>query len=172
MFDDFGLWYAVKDGFGPARALFDRHYSRYHYKDGRKPKLFVGPGEKMVLMTSTYDALFVWRKFISGDGQQGINCSIFRNESNHRSSDLILRAEYLARVRWPENDRFYTYVNPRAVQSSNPGYCFKVAGWRKCGITKVNKLHILEKYTTRSRATVARESHNLKVAGSIPASAI
>lgn len=55
-------WYAVKDGFIPARGLFDRHYSRHHYKDGRPQKLFVGPGEKMVLMTTDGRALFAWRK--------------------------------------------------------------------------------------------------------------
>jgi hypothetical protein len=27
----------------------------------------------------------------------------------------------------------------------NPGYCFKMAGWTVCGITKVHKLIIMEK---------------------------
>lgn len=44
-------WIAVKDGNATARAVFDRHYSRKRYADGRKPVLFVGPGEKMVLLT-------------------------------------------------------------------------------------------------------------------------
>jgi hypothetical protein len=35
-------------------------------------------------------------------------------------------------------------VNPRRVRSSNPGYCFQLAGWRRCGITKIRKLLILE----------------------------
>lgn len=143
MFAALGHWYSVLDGDGRARAIFDRHYSRYHYVDGRKPKLFVGPGEKMVLMTSECDALWVWRKFISGDGQQGVNCAVFRNEGQVRSSELITEAMALAWARWP-NERLYTYVNGGAVQSANPGYCFKVAGWRKCGETKVNKLVILE----------------------------
>jgi hypothetical protein len=60
--------------------LYDRHYSKYHYADGRRPKLFVGPGEKMVLLTTDHLALFAWRKFRSMDGQQGVNCAIFRNE--------------------------------------------------------------------------------------------
>jgi hypothetical protein len=137
-------WYSLKDGDPMARALFDRHYSRYFYADGRKPKLFVGPGSKMVLMTSDGTALFVWRKFISGDGQQGVNCAIFRNEGRILSSDLILEAERLAWSRWP-NERLYTYVNPKGIKSSNPGYCFIKAGWAKVGITKVNKLIILAK---------------------------
>jgi hypothetical protein len=137
-------WYALKDGDAMARGLFDRHYSRHFYADGRKPKLFVGPGSKMVLMTSDGTALFVWRKFISGDGQRGVNCAIFRNEGRLLSSDLILEAEQIAWQRWP-GERLYTYVNPQGIKSSNPGYCFLKAGWRKCGITKVNKLIILEK---------------------------
>jgi hypothetical protein len=127
-----------------ARELFDRHYSRKHYADGRMPKLFVGPGEKAVLVTETYDAIFVWRKFISGDGQQGVNCSVFRNESSILSSRLILEAESIARERWGDT-RFFTYVNPRAIRSTNAGACFKHAGWTVCGQTKWNKLLILEK---------------------------
>ena len=137
-------WYAVKDGFAAARYLFDRHYSRHHYKDGRKPRMFVGPGEKMVLMTNDSKALFVWRKFISDNGQTGVNCAIFRNESDALSSTLILEAEAIAWQRWP-GERLYTYVDSKKIKSTNPGYCFKIAGWHECGRTKVNGLVILEK---------------------------
>lgn len=140
------IWIPVRDGDARARSIYDRHYSRYHYKDGRKPKLFVGPGEKMVLITPDVDALFIWRKFKSDDGQQGINCAAFRNESTQLSSFLILEAEKMAMIRWP-GTRFYTYVAPNKIRSVNPGACFKKAGWRTCGITKVNRLVILEKQT-------------------------
>src|SRR5512146_1615589 len=139
-----GNWFGVKDGNSLARAIFDRHYSRHFYKDGRKPKLFVGPGEKMVLVTPDFSALFIWRKFKSADGQAGVNCAVFRNESNILSSQLILEAEDLARQRWP-NERFYTYVAPKKILSANPGYCFKMAGWHECGRTKAKRLVILEK---------------------------
>lgn len=138
------FWYPVKDGNDTARGIFDRHYSRHFYQDGRKPKLFVGPGQKMVLLSHNHDALFVWRKFISADGQQGVNCSIFRNESKNLSSEMILEAEYLASIRWP-NERFFTYVAPTKVKSTNAGFCFLKAGWSKCGITKAKKLIIMEK---------------------------
>jgi hypothetical protein len=138
------VWLAIKDGDAVGRSIFNRHYSRHFYKDGRKPKLFVGPGEKMVLITPECDALFVWRKFKSQDEQVGVNCSVFRNESTRLSSYMILEAEILAHSKWP-GERFYTYVKPDAIRSTNPGYCFIKAGWRKCGITKVNKLIILEK---------------------------
>ena len=138
------MWFEVKDGDARAREIFHRHYSYRPYADGRKPKLFVGPGQKMVLLTRSLDALFVWRKFKSDDGNTGVNCSVFRNESPAKSSDLILEAEKMANLRWP-GERFFTYVNARKIKSQNPGFCFIKAGWKKCGITKHNKLVILEK---------------------------
>lgn len=138
------IWVEVKDGNPYGLKIFQRHYSKYHYKDGRKPKLFVGPGQKIVLISHDGMALFVWRKFISNDGQQGVNCAVFRNESTMKSSEMILEAEAIATRRWP-GERFFTYVNPRRIKSKNPGYCFKLAGWNFIGITKKNKLHILEK---------------------------
>lgn len=146
-------WIEVRDANDAARALFQRHYSYKPYRDGRKPLHFVGPGQKMVLLTPDVCALFVWRKFISGDGQQGINCAVFRNESGERASALILAAEVPAWRRWP-GERLYTYVNPRKVRRSRtPGRCFLKAGWQyvrdpKTGrpaLTKHRRLLILEK---------------------------
>lgn len=78
------------------------------------------------------------------DGQAGVNCTIFRNESDCLASDLIIEAEQWAWERWP-GERLFTYVNPLKIKSGNPGYCFQCAGWQKCGVSKVNKLIILEK---------------------------
>jgi hypothetical protein len=136
-------WIEVRDGNHTARAIFDRHYSRHHYKDGRNQDRFVGPGERMVLLTPCARALLVWRKFISKDHQDGVNCAIFRNEGAGLSSELLCAGMVAAWKRWP-GQRLYTYVNPRAVRSPNPGYCFKAAGWRLCGITKARKLLVLE----------------------------
>jgi hypothetical protein len=79
--------------------------------------------------------VFVWRKFIDDSGQDGVNCAVFRNESNHRSSTLIRQADAIADYCWP-GERHYTYVGPKAVRSSNPGFCFMASGWRRCGATK------------------------------------
>jgi len=136
LFPFVGNWRGVKDGNQIALEMYNRHYSAYHYKDGRVRKLFCGPGEKMVLLTPDNKALFVWRKFIDKSGQQGVNCAVFRNEGNPiLSSSLIKEAVKLARKRWP-HERFYTYINPKKIKSTNPGYCFKAAGWNKCGMTK------------------------------------
>jgi hypothetical protein len=140
---DDAVWIEVKDGNDTARHIFALHYSRRHYRDGRKPLLFVGPGEKIVLITPNADALFIWRKFISEDGQQGVNCAAFRNEGNRLSSELIREAEVIAWRVWP-GERLYTYVNSRKIRSVNPGCCFKMAGWKRCGVSKKG-LIILEK---------------------------
>jgi len=138
------VWWLTKDGDSACLAMYERHYSAYRYRDGRKRKLFCGPGEKIVLRTYQGDACFVWRKFKDASGQQGINCAVFRNESKYRSSDLIRQADAIADFCWP-GERHYTYVNAERVKSINPGCCFKLAGWRVCGRTKVNGLLILER---------------------------
>lgn len=137
-------WTFSRDGDETAMALWHRHYSYRPYADGRQPKLFCGPGEKTVLLSSDELALFVWRKFKCGDGQQGINCAVFRNEGPILSSVLILEAEAVASACWP-GERLFTYVNPRAIRSKNPGACFKLAGWKAVGVTKWNRLVILSR---------------------------
>jgi hypothetical protein len=143
-------WLRVWDGNPTAAALYDRHYSRNPKAKG-DPRI-AGPGEKIVLLTPCARGLFVWRKFISKDGQQGVNCAIFRNEGAGQSSALILAAMVIAWARWP-GQRLYTYVNPRRVRSANPGYCFQRAGWRRCGITKTRKLLILEAFPMENDKT-------------------
>ena len=137
------FWIPIADADDRGRGLFLRHYSAHHYQDRRRRTKFIGPGQYIALLTLGCDALFVWRKFIDKSGQQGINCSIFRNEGRIQSSRLIIEADNLAWQRWP-GERLYTYVNPGKIRSTNPGYCFKMAGWRICGITKKRKLLILE----------------------------
>lgn len=145
------LWWLTKDGDRDCLALYERHYSAYRYRDGRTRKLFAGPGEKVVLRTEWGNAMFVWRKFIDGSGQQGINCAVFRNESTHRSSGLIRQADAIADCLWPDS-RHYTYVDPTRVASKNPGFCFIAAGWRRCGRTK-GGLVILERAPRPADAT-------------------
>ena len=135
-------WWLTKDGDLACLSLYERHYSAYRYRDGRKRKLFCGPGEKVVLRTLEGDACWVWRKFRDDSGQTGINCAVFRNESKVQSSQLVREADAIANCLWP-SERRYTYVSAKNIRSSNPGYCFLVAGWRRCGMTKSGKL-ILE----------------------------
>lgn len=137
------LWYLTKDGDLTCLSLYERHYSARRYADGRRRSQCVGPGEVIFLRTADGDAMFVWRSFIDDSGQIGINCAVFRNESAYQSSALIRQADAIADHCWP-GERHYTYVDPKAVRSTNPGFCFMAAGWRRCGVTK-GGLIILER---------------------------
>jgi len=144
-------WLFAKDGDPRVYELMKRHYTFHPYADGRRQnasnrnrKLVVGPGEKLVLLTVDCNALFIWRKFIDRSGQTGINCAVFHNESELLSSELIQEAEQIAWQQWP-GQRLYTYIDARKIESVNPGYCFKIAGWKQCGKTKSKQLIILEK---------------------------
>jgi hypothetical protein len=147
-----GVWVEVKDGDRDAFLLMSRHYSFRPYRDGRRQRrgnpnrfLFMGPGEKMVLLTPAGDALLSWRRFKNDAGEKGVMCAAFRNEGRQLSSDLIRAAVDLALARWP-GERLYTYVDPSKIRSSNPGFCFIQAGWRRLTRrTKKRGLVILEK---------------------------
>ena len=140
-------WLTVHDGDLRALALFKRHYSyrRRAHGQARGSPTFIGQGEKMVLLTPDCLSLFAWqRSTIRRDsGQGGVCCTVFRNEGPQLSSELVKMADELADLRWPQ-ERHFTYVNPGKIQSTNPGYCFLAAGWRRCGVSK-GGLVILER---------------------------
>lgn len=149
------IWWRTKDGDRTCLALYERHYSRRQYADGRRQAQFVGPGSPVVLRTLEGDAFFVWRQFIddcldsrTGQPQAGVNCAAFRNESRWQSSELIRQADAVADFCWADR-RHYTYVDASQLRSRNPGYCFLVAGWRRCGYTKRGLL-ILERVTAEA----------------------
>lgn len=130
------LWWLTKDGDRACLELYERHYSAHRYQDGRRRRLFCGPGDKVVLRTVDADAFFVWRRFKddcldarTGLQQAGINCAAFRNEGTARSSDLIRQADAIADCLWPDC-RHYTYVDEKGIKSGLPGRCFLAAGWR------------------------------------------
>jgi hypothetical protein len=50
-------WIVVRDGNDTGRAIFKRHYSRHFHGDGRKPRLYVGPGEKLVLRPPSHSRI-------------------------------------------------------------------------------------------------------------------
>lgn len=149
-------WWLTNDGDPLAASVFRRHYSSRRYADGRQQdpryrnrNLIIGPGEKLVLLARG-PCLFAWRKFIDdavnvvdGRRQDGVNNCIFRREGGRvRASELIRQANLVAWARWP-GERLYTYIDPDEVLSTNPGYCYLMAGYRPCGWTKNGK-RILE----------------------------
>lgn len=123
-------------------ALADRHYSRRTIG----ARQFCYSGRKLVLRNTEGTVLFVWMWPDDDkrmDDQTGYSNAIFRNESKRRSSDIILEAEGHAIQKWGPN-RFYTYVDPGKIASPNPGYCFKMAGYKFVRVSKGGK-HLLVK---------------------------
>lgn len=106
----------------------------------------------MVLVLSTEDAVWGWWRphpdsgLSSMNGLDGWTCTIFRNESSMWSSDLILMAERIL-VDHHEcgPDGMLTYVWDARIKSTNPGFCFQQAGWRKCGRSADDRKTLLSK---------------------------
>lgn len=119
------------------RQIADRHYSRRTVG----ARQFAYSGRKLVLRDAAGLILYVWMNpdpTFRMDGQTGYNCALFRNESDRRSSDIIVEAVDHACAKWGP-DRCYTYVDPTQVRSTNPGYCYLMAGWRHVHWTKTGK---------------------------------
>jgi hypothetical protein len=149
---DIATWIPILDGDDHGRAQYERHYSARKSlarRLERGTRLFVGPGFKLVLTTPCRRGLFVWRKELyRADGQEGVNCAIFRNEGAGLSSDLIIAADRIADQRWP-GERHFTFVDAdethhRRSKFSPPGQCFIHAGWQLCGAS-ADGLQILER---------------------------
>lgn len=143
------LWFLTKDGDRSCLALYRKHYSCRNKRP--RQDQFVGPSYHIVLRTDDGDAVFVWRAAeYRADGQEGIECALFRNESPHLSSTLIRQADAVADHVWPGR-RHYTFVSEADVRSTNPGFCFIAAGWRRCGKTE-GGLIVLERLCTHTGA--------------------
>ena len=155
-----GHWLAVRDGDARVADMYTRHYSYRPYKDNRrrvkKSLGFAGCGERIVLLTQTGDAAFVWRKYVASPAmvekygwQSGIGCAFFRNEGPVRSSDLIREAMDIAWRRWP-GQRLFTFVEDSKVATGQQkgrnknGWCYRKAGWKECGRNADGRLTILE----------------------------
>jgi hypothetical protein len=133
----------VTNKFDPEMAaLADRHYSRRTPGD----RQFLPPGRTICIRDSQARILFGWNWQLPekrADKQDGYYCSIFRNEGQRRSSEVILECEAIARDRCGIG-RMFTYIAASKVRSINPGYCFKCAGWKREGYS-LEGLHLLVK---------------------------
>ena len=114
-------WVEVRDGNGVAATLYQAHHSQRLFGRNRPPgRRIVGSGERIVLIMPDAATPFVWRRFTEARQKipAGDVLPVFRREQG----------------RWPWA-RLYTYVAPWMVRSSNRGYRFPMAGWRKCRTT-------------------------------------
>jgi len=120
-----------------AAKIADRHYNRQRIG----ARQFVPPGRCIVLRLFNCQALWVtsWPlpEFTKHAWAGAWVNSCFRNESSMLSSELIIEAVAITRGYWnPPPLGIITFVDSTKVKSSNPGYCYKKAGFRKCGKTK------------------------------------
>jgi hypothetical protein len=137
-----------------AAALADRHYSR----KSAGASQFSPPGRCLPLITAQGNALWVtsWplpEYTLHGLGDAWV-CSLFRNESEHLSSAMILAALAATRAAWgdPPAGGTLTFVDAAKVRRKrDPGRCFLRAGFvRLDRLTKDRGLVILR---------LAAESH-------------
>src|SRR5690606_32667924 len=124
------------------RLLADRHYSRQTVGDPQ----FCRPGRNLVLRTAHGDAVWVTWHGIRDDGMKAWECTIFRNESGNLSSEMVKQAIAATIGEWgtPARDGIITYVDQSKVRSLNPGFCFKMAGFREIGKSKKRGLILLQ----------------------------
>jgi len=131
-------WITVKKTDPKIVAMHRRHYSANLNADHAKHGV-CGPGESLCMMTDDGSAAIVFRYVRyahAHSDMNGIHVAMFRNEGDQLSSDLILTAEAIAWDKWTHENRIMTFVDATAVRSTNPGYCFKCAGWVPVGRTK------------------------------------
>ena len=120
-----------------AVALADRHYNRQ--KPG-SPQ-FVPPGRCFVLLSECRRAVWVtswpFAEYAKHAWAGAWVNSIFRNEGAGLSSALIRSAVAATRAHWsPPTLGIVTFVDAAKVRSTNPGCCYKHAGWQRAGTTK------------------------------------
>lgn len=150
---------AVVDGLGRFAGM-GAHYSR------RSPgsRTFTGVGQEIVLVSECGTAVWaVVRQRTparagsgSSRGRTGQTDTtvrhvwrnmLFRNLGESLSSDLIKSATLETYRLWMEryqempSEPLRTEVDVKKVRSSNPGYCYQMAGWRK-GEIKRKKLFL------------------------------
>lgn len=120
-----------------AVLLADRHYNRQTIGAPQ----FVPPGRCLVLLTEDATALWVtswpFAEYVKHAWAGAWVCSLFRNEGPILSSALIRDA--VAATVWrygpPPPLGFITFVDAGKVRSSNPGACYRKAGWQRVGYT-------------------------------------
>lgn len=96
--------------------------------------MLVDSSEKAVWVTSWPIAAYVKHAWAGA----WVN-SLFRNEGAGLSSELIINALYKTCQIWPvpPKEGLITFVNADCVKPKrDPGYCYKMAGFEKVGMTK------------------------------------
>jgi site-specific DNA-cytosine methylase len=123
-----GFWEIVGRSDPLVCQMADRHYPRRVRGCGQVG----GPGRILVLRSLDYRAAWITQHtYYPDDGLDAWRCTMFRNEGPVLSSTLVSAAMDLTAQRWETmpQDGWLTYVDSAKIRSTNPGYCFQVAGW-------------------------------------------
>lgn len=125
-----------------ACRIADAHYSRQKVGSPQ----FVAPGSPIVLMGRKALWVSLKQKHQDHEWKGAWNNVFFRNESGEFSSELITQAVSVTRGRWGVNPNgIITFIDTKKVRPKKDfGYCYLMAGWKKVGYTKVNKLLVLK----------------------------
>lgn len=117
-----------------ALPLADRHYNRQKVGSPQ----FVPPGRCVVLLTKNEDALWVtswpFAQYTRHAWAGAWVNSLFRNESEHLSSDLIREALLATRMAWPDvpEKGLITFVDTKKTRAKrDPGRCYLKAGFHQ-----------------------------------------
>lgn len=131
-----------------ALPLADRHYNRQ--KVGA-PQFAPPARHVLVLLTEPADALWIsaWpdAEYVRHAWAGAWVCTLFRNESPHLSSDLIVEAVAATRHAWgdPPELGMVTFVDETKVRRKrDPGRCFLRAGFEVVGRTVDRNLVALQ----------------------------
>jgi hypothetical protein len=128
-------------------ALADRHYSRKTVGAAQ----FAPPGRCLPLITAAGDAGWVTSWPLHAYTMHGLGdawiCTLFRNESEHLSSELICEAVAATRAEWgaPPPGGTLTFVDASKIRRKrDPGRCFLRAGFKRLDrLTKDRGLVVL-----------------------------
>lgn len=143
LFDDLSLraevpeWREVPKAHPAVLRLADRHYSRQQPGTSQCTR----PGVNLVLILDGGGAVWVtWRPIPQvgrKDRLEAWECTMFRNETPLLSSRLIVAATDVVwrRWGWPPRDGLITSIDTAATRRrrskrSEPGHCYRAAGWQ------------------------------------------
>ena len=133
-----GCWWIVSDRADPASVrIADRHYNRQKIGSPQ----FVPPRRCFVLRHEP-DALWVtswpFAEYVRHAWPGAWVNSLFRNESERLSSELIIEAVAHSRSKWePPPLGIISFVDAdKTRRKRDPGRCYRRAGWTHVGFTK------------------------------------
>lgn len=137
-------WLPVSTADWRLRALRDRHYS-----GGVGGATAGRPGRRIGFVT--FEGTAGWisghQGVIDHDFGDAYECTLFRKECNGLASPMIEDAIRRTELRWgpPPAGGWLTFIDADEVESPNPGYCFKQAGFVFVGYSKERGLTVLRR---------------------------